>query len=175
MNNKKVCIQVLLFLLIVVFSVSQALSQSSQINIKDLKNLTYKIGLISNKPEKVKLTNGRFSRGDPRGNFMMAWIEKISLGDLNNDGLQDAAVILYANYGGSGSFAELAAVINDRGRLNHVSSVLLGDRVVIKSADIKSGIIVLNILTHGPKDPMATPRVKKVLEYKLLNNKLVKQ
>ena len=96
-----------------------------------------------------------------------------ALGDLNNDGKIDAAVIYFYNGGGSGSFVVLAAMINQDGNPVQVASEDLGDRTVVKSISIQGGKIILNLLVHGPKDSMAEPTVKQTRTYRLAGDKLV--
>ena len=43
-------------------------------------------------------------------------VEPVFYGDLNGDGLEDAAVVLATQNGGTGTFIELAAVLNHDGR-----------------------------------------------------------
>lgn len=96
------------------------------------------------------------------------------LGDLNGDGLQDAAVILIADPGGSGTFYYLSAVINRNGAPEPVPAVLLGDRISITSIIIHGGEISVTLLTRHPDEPMAAkPAVELVHEYRLRGNTLV--
>lgn len=77
--------------------------------------------------------------------------------DLDSDGTEDAIVILVSDPGGSGRFYELAAVLNRSGEPEHVASELLGDRIQIQSVVIQDGKIVIEMITHGPDDPMCCP------------------
>jgi hypothetical protein len=154
---------------------SPVLAQTGVIDIGDLKNLTYTLHPRSDRSIEVKLFNGKYSRRDSLSEFVMTSIHEIATGDLNGDGNPDAAVILFSNYGGSGTFGELAAVLNEDGLLRQVASAPLGDRVKIKSLAIKDGVISVNLLSHGPKDPMATPTKETTKQYKLVGQKLVEQ
>ncbi|MBC7361986.1 MAG: hypothetical protein H5U06_06865 [Candidatus Aminicenantes bacterium] len=84
----------------------------------------------------------------------------------------DAAVILVANYGGSGFFYELTALINDGAAFHQTNSLELGDRVKIVKLRIDQGKIIINMLTHGPNDPSCCPSKKAVLFFKLRNGQL---
>jgi hypothetical protein len=96
------------------------------------------------------------------------------LGDLNGDDLQDAAVILIADPGGSGTFYYLSAVINRNGAPDPVPAVLLGDRVSITSLTIHNGEINVTLLTRQRDEPMAAkPAVELVRTYRLEENLLV--
>ncbi|MCA2659121.1 MAG: CHAT domain-containing protein [Microcystis sp. M049S2] len=112
-------------------------SESKELTIEQLKNAEY----YSYDPaSKVKLNNGEFfskyENGAIGGNSI--WLgETIKLGDLNGDGAKDAVVVINQNTGGSGTFMDLAIVINDHGKPVHVDSYGLGDRVSISDVKIK--------------------------------------
>lgn len=124
--------------------------------------------------EKLKLHNGHYYKRDEenstdaleRGESLD--IEKIVIGDLNEDGNKDAAVILYHNTGGTGSVAQVAAVLNNHGHPQHVTSRELGDRTEIKSLTIKNGFIVIMV-----DNPRFFPGQKKTVKYKLVGTKLM--
>lgn len=159
---------------LILFSLaSQAYSSPQEITAEALKNCTYTLHPSKDRAIQVKLGDGSYSRTDSLDDFVMTRLERTSLGDLNNDGQADAAVILSSNYGGSGDFVELAAVINQNGLPKHVASALLGDRVEIKSLAIHQGIISVDMLTHGPQDAMANPTQPRRKRFKLAEGKLV--
>ena len=95
-------------------------------------------------------------------------------GDLNGDGVPDAAVTLNAETGGSGTFTYLAAVINKNGIAEPLNAVLIGDRIVVKNLTIKSGQIDLEFLDHSANEPLAAaPTVDIVKKFKLQQDQLV--
>jgi hypothetical protein len=97
-----------------------------------------------------------------------------AVGDLNSDTVTDAAVILIAETGGSGTFTYLAAVINDNGSAQPVDSFFLGDRIKIQSLSIRSGEIIVKLLVRKPNEPMAVqPTVTEIKKLRLKENKLV--
>ncbi|GAH89262.1 unnamed protein product, partial [marine sediment metagenome] len=98
--------------------------------------------------------------------------DKVAFGDLNNDGKKDAAVVLTTNYGGSGNFRELAVIINQNGKPHHLTSQDLGDRAIINSLVIEVGIVSVDMITHGLKDPMCCPTQREIVKYKLSGDKL---
>jgi hypothetical protein len=91
----------------------------------------------------------------------------IAYGDLNGDGVEDAAVVLVTNAGGSGNFYDLAVVLNEAGQPNSVASTFLGDRVVIDKLDIQGGQVVIELITQGPDDPMCCPTIPVMLSFAL--------
>ena len=78
-------------------------------------------------------------------------------GDLDGDGVDDAAAILSASTGGSGSFVYLAAASGATGQPLNVGTVLLGDRVDVRTFEIDAGNIRLGIIEAGPGDAACCP------------------
>jgi hypothetical protein len=100
--------------------------------------------------------------------------EYISIGDLDGDKINDAAVILVADPGGSGTFYYLHAVINGYSFYYDAAADILGDRVKIKSLNIAEGKIYLDMVIHGQDDPMCCPTQEVTRVYKYEDNQLFK-
>jgi hypothetical protein len=92
---------------------------------------------------------------------------------MNFDGWVDAGVILVTQNGGTGHFFELALVINQNGVPYNISTVSLGDRIVIQSGYVQDGVITLVMLTHGPSDPLCCANQQEVRKYRLDGNQLI--
>lgn len=81
-------------------------------------------------------------------------------------GEQDAAVILIAETGGSGTFYYLSAAIFKNGAPNPTASIYLGDRLITNSLTIDYGQITLAALIRTPEEPMAAePNVGTIPKY----------
>ena len=65
--------------------------------------------------ERVRLQDGVFSRKLEIGREVWQLRDPIAFGDLDNDGIDDAAVVLTYHGGGSGTFFNLLAVLNENG------------------------------------------------------------
>jgi len=109
----------------------------------------------------ITLVNGRYE-GEPyveggATRLVVTLFSPLAFGDLEGDGVDDAAVILVADPGGSGTFYSLEAVRNESGEPAHLASYALGDRAQIRSLEIEGGQIALEMVTHGPDDPMCCP------------------
>ncbi len=102
----------------------------------------------------------------------IAMMEQVAFGDLNGDGIWDAAVLLEASGGGSGTFRSLEAVINENGAPVHVASALLGDRVKIEEIIVADQYIRLKMVTHGEGDGMCCPTLRVVQFYQLTEDGL---
>lgn len=73
------------------------------------------------------------------------------------DEQETAAVVLAENGGGSGTFINLALIVEQEGAPVHIASAPLGDRVVVQKLAIDDNQIMLTMLTQGPDDPMCCP------------------
>ena len=97
----------------------------------------------------------------------------VAYGDLNGDGMEDAAVLLAESSGGSGTFISVAAVVNQDGQPVNAGTAPVGDRPQLKSLAIQNGQIVMEIVTQGPDDPMCCPTLKVRKTYSLQDGQLV--
>lgn len=93
--------------------------------------------------------------------------EKIALGDINGDGAGDATVPIFLNFGGTGSFIHIAAVLNRDGQAVHDAPATygIGDRAVIQTLTIEDGKILLSALIPGPADPMCCPSLPAAMTF----------
>jgi hypothetical protein len=125
----------------------------------------------------VQLTDGEYKSGDHPDNFIDVGLVSYIIGDLNGDETDDAVVILYQRFMGSGTFYELTALVTGQGQIDQIQSILLGDRVVIEDLKIaesvitpatrRSKMVTLKIRTHAPEDPACCPSVRETRNYYL--------
>ena len=99
--------------------------------------------------------------------FATQIFEPVAFGDLNGDGVEDAAVILQTYNGGNGDTKELAAVLNLNGAAYNVSTVHLGSMIALDSVRIQSGVITLSMRLHGPNDGMCCPSQVETWRFRL--------
>src|SRR3989304_2550769 len=77
-----------------------------------------------------QFTDGAYQQGaDPSAaDFVSIHIvgvpsdQRVVFGDLNRDGVDDAAVVIAENYGGTGIFVSVAALLNENGQPRHAAS-----------------------------------------------------
>jgi len=145
----------------------------SRLTDDQLKNATYS-GIYD---DPVTLTNGLYE-GEPfvEGGASRPSVQFIDdsavYGDLNGDGVEDAAVLLVESSGGSGVFTYLGAQLNQAGQPVDGGTVWVGDRTQIKSMAIENGQAVLEVVTQGPNDPQCCPTAKVRKTYALQDGKL---
>lgn len=138
-----------------------------------LKNAEYLIeGPASGK---AKLVNGTYQEKIPSSSAVISvgFSELLSIGDLNGDGISDAAVILSINTGGTGIFYNLYGILNDRGTPKPSKPEVLGDRIKLKSLMMQGNEIGVSFLTQGPKDPMTNPTLDVTRKYKWQDGTLI--
>lgn len=142
------------------------------LSAEEIRNLArnFEYSLVDG--SRYRLKNGMYESGKGLDDYVSLKLAALALGDLNGDGQPEAAVILVSNFGGSGSFYEITVLINRGQDLEQTNSLELGDRVEIKKLAITGGRIRLDLLTHGPDDPMCCPSQKATLLFGLVNGRL---
>jgi hypothetical protein len=140
-----------------------------------LPNLAYPIEAAS--AGTAQLTDGLFEEPAAPGSASMTRIQLGAIqafGDINSDGLKDAAVTLTVDPDGSGTFSYLAVVLDQNGTLQALPAVFLGDRIAVQSLSIQPGQVVVELLTRAEGEPMsAEPTVAGTLTFKLSDDQLV--
>jgi heat shock protein HslJ len=94
-------------------------------------------------------------------------IEPYAFGDLDGDGTEDASLLLVESSGGSGSFVYLAAMLNQDGQPVNAATHFLSDRARPQAMTIAGGIITIDMVAHGPEDPMCCPSLRVIETYQL--------
>jgi hypothetical protein len=119
-----------------------------------LQNMEYTLPVSQ---KKVKLSAGKYQAGEGADFLAVGMAEPIGFGDLNGDGLPDAAVVLGENTGGSGTFESLVVVANQGGIPVQTDAVQIGDRVQVNAITIQDERVTLDEIVPGPQDPMCCP------------------
>jgi len=134
--------------------------------IVTLKNGEYKTQLRPGNEEDIK-------------NYISVKIEKYGIFKPNFS-LPFAIVILSENFGGSGVFFEITALVNENGKIVQTNSIKLGDRVVVKDLKFQPGFVTfrdrerdsiyLSLLTHRETDPSCCPTKLEMLCFTLVRD-----
>lgn len=152
-----------------------ASSAETNVLAEQLPNLTYPIDIVPS--GEVTLVDGTYSEPAAPGSATMITVQlgaQQAYGDLNGDGVDDAATTLVADPGGSGTFIYLSAVLDEGGVGAPVSTILLGDRVKVTLLSIFEEQLTVEFLTVAAGEPMtAEPTVKVTQIYQLQENQLV--
>jgi len=96
-----------------------------------------------------------------------------TIGDINGDGMPDAALILVEDGGGSGTFYYAAAAIKTATGTVGTNAIFLGDRIAPQNIQITQGQVIANYADRKPTDPMVTPPSMGVSKYLKLENGLL--
>lgn len=126
--------------------------------LAELAGATY-TGILA---EPVTLEDGRWE-GEPfvaggAARPAVGLVEHFLLeGDLDADGRPEAVVLLWESSGGSGTRSYLAAMGRDGAGVVNLGTVLIGDRVQLKSGAIADGRITLELVEAGPGDAACCP------------------
>jgi hypothetical protein len=147
------------------------------LSLEQLKNASYL--LQSPAPDgssnTVTLTDGLYLQGgdSSQPGYVSVTLAGITAsGDLNGDAAPDAAVILAENYGGTGVFTSVVAVLNQGGQPFFGASAYLDDRAIINAIQIENGEILLDAVIHGMQDPGCCPTLATRQTYRYWQNSL---
>ncbi len=130
-----------------------------ELNLDGLKNMTY-VGVVEQDP--VTLKDGVWE-GEPAvaGGASRPSVRFVRdfqvMGDLDGDGIEEAAILLAAGSGGTGENIYLAVVGLEEGALKNLGTVLVGDRAQVRKAGIGEGRVFLDLLRAGPEDALCCP------------------
>jgi len=146
-----------------------------------LANMVYRIPMLSetlsdfgSQDDTVLLANGFFEQRYPdSASGILVNLVKAVEGDVNQDNVPDAAVILVLDLGGSGSFYHLAVVLGEDGVLRNTDTILLGDRTKVEQISIQDGEVSIDLVEHAPDDPLCCPTMRVKQVYQLDSGRLV--
>ena len=93
-------------------------------------------------------------------------------GDLDGDGTNEGAVVLWESSAGSGSFHYLAVIRQSASGPENVDTVLIGDRPRLKRLAIADGVIELELVEGGPGDAACCPTVHRLRRWVLQEDQL---
>jgi heat shock protein HslJ len=140
---------------------------------EQLANATYAGIMI----EPVTLTDGRWE-GEPyieggASRPVVGLLDHFILtGDLDSDGADEVAALLWESSGGSGTRLYLAAMASRNGDVINLATALIGDRVQVQSGGIEDGLIRLNVIRAGPEDGACCPTEKAFVTWALTEGAL---
>jgi hypothetical protein len=127
------------------------------LTLDQLKNYTY---LAPQYNRVASLKDGTFETGSGADIFSASLLSQVAFGDINGDGVEDAAVLLSENGGGTGVFVSLIAMLNENGAPMEAANAFIDDRPLIDSLTISDGKIILSATIHKLTDPMVNPTLK---------------
>ena len=142
---------------------------------EQLENAAYPVEFAE--PDGIaQLEDGEFRQQATPGSATQTVVrlaEIRSFGRIDNGSSIDAAPILIVDPGGSGTFIFLVAALNIDGQPEMAATILLGDRVAVRSLKIVDSQIVVGMRVRGPDDPFAYLTTEVTRTYALEGSDLV--
>jgi heat shock protein HslJ len=86
-----------------------------------------------------------------------------------------AAVVLFTNAGGSGTFFRLVVVEEGPRGPRAIAEAPLGDRIQLRSLGIADEEVVVEVIRQGPRDPLCCPAERARLRFVLETGRLVER
>ncbi len=127
----------------------------SGLTAEQINNMSVQLAARDSHPT-VQLKDGKYRNGSdpvsPDDADAELVQDRMAFGDLNGDGQSDAAALLAENYGGTGVFVSLVAVLNAGGQPMQAGSAMIDDRPIVDSVQIKGRQIEVDAKIHGPND-----------------------
>ncbi len=130
---------------------------------------------IGNRP--VRLRNGKwegkpYSPGGASRPVVGLADHFLLEGDLNGDGSDDSAVVLWENSGGSGTRSYLAVMSRSGKKIENLGTTLIGDRVQVRSGWIVDRRVILDLVRAGPADAACCPSERALVSWSLTDGGL---
>lgn len=121
----------------------------------------------------VQLTNGQYTENQSDGSVLLVTLfDTIAFGDLNKDGVEDAAFLIIESMGGTGQFYSLSSMLSSSQGFTQSNSIFIDDRAIIHSLGIAERQVILNANVHDINDPMVNPTLNMTKAFQLFNDKL---
>lgn len=139
----------------------------------EVRNAQYQLGATDGL-QIVQLTNGSFSQGTPGADDYMSVTvtDFVAVGDLNDDGTEEAAALISESYGGTGVFVFLAVYADVNGTLTFQTSRIVDDRPQLNALSIENNEIYLDVVIHGTDEPMCCPTLRTTSHFRWVDNQL---
>jgi hypothetical protein len=139
----------------------------------EIRNGEYQLG-ATDALQVLQLTDGKFVQGTHGNDNYLAitMTDFAAVGDLNADGIDEAAVLVAENYGGTGTFVFLAVYAEVAGTLTFQTSSMVDDRPILNALSISGGEIFLDAVIHGPDEAMCCPTLRTARHYRFVDNLL---
>ena len=142
--------------------------------INTLGNLSYS-GLFPEKEITLKDGYYEYSEGGTGTPHVQLIDRQIVLGDLNEDGVQDAVVLLEDDSEGTARFTFLVAVLNVLTDPMPVEAIMVGDRLGVRSLAMEGPQVVAEVVTQGPGDADCCASWNVQVVYSLEDGQLMEQ
>jgi heat shock protein HslJ len=124
----------------------------------------------------VTLKNGEYRESAAPGSavaMVVKLTDRHAFGTVN--GQDAAAVVIVTDHGGSGTFFDLALLFKVDGGWINIDTTFLGDRVKVRSVDIRDNEIFVSMTTHAPGDALCCPTQQITRRFEIQTDRLIAQ
>ena len=141
--------------------------------VTELRNTQYQLGATDDL-QVVQLTDGKVEQGTPGSDDFMSIVmtEFVAIGDLNEDGTEEAVALISENHGGTGVFVFLAVYSKMDGTWTFQTSNMVDNRPKLNALSIENNEIFLDAVIHGIDEPMCCPTLRTTRRYHFVDNLL---
>ena len=151
--------------------------ETQRLTLDQLRNAEYQLPLLGDEDTPIRFEDGMgsiaYGEGATERDFAGLVDDTVAFGDLDGDGIADAAVVVFTSGGGSGTFIHLLAVLDRDGTPMQAARAFLGDRVGVESLTVASGEIVATMLAHRRSDGLCCPTLNVTRAFALRGDQLV--
>ena len=148
-----------------------------RLTLEQLRNAEYRLPLLGDEDTPIQFTDGEgqivFGEGATERVHAGIVNDTVAFGDLDGDGIADAAVVVFISGVGSGTFIHVVAVLDRDGAPDQAAWAFLGDRVPVRNLAIAGGEIVARTVTHRPSDGLCCPTLEITRTFGLEGDRLV--
>ena len=88
-------------------------------------------------------------------------------GDMDGDGIDETAVLLWESSGGSGTRSYLAVTGRAGRKIENLGTALIGDRTQVIAGWIAENLVTLDLVRAGPTDAACCPSERAVVSWSL--------
>lgn len=153
---------------------AETVATGSGVTLESLRNATYRWDESSGYT--IQLRDGKFRGPLVSGSLdetRVSMLDRIGRGDLDGDGVEDAAVVLVNDPGGAATFFVLVAVLNRGGAPDPIGNLLLGDgKIQVGGITIEGGKIFVDVVRPAADVPSTAPTRRIKESYKLVAGRL---
>ena len=131
--------------------------EPADLDMEDVRNATYSSEWPTSGA--AELRDGEFRERLAPGSAsdLVVSVHEAALGDVSGDGVGDAAVVLVADPGGSGTFYMLHLLVGGSAGPTEAGSAFLGDRISLQGMAVDTAGVTVTLLDRRPDDPMSAP------------------
>ena len=156
---------------------SAADRERRRLTLEQLRGAEYHLPLLGDEETPI-----RFHEGQGSITFGAGATEQVraglagglaAFGDLDGDRVADAAVVVFIDPGGSGTFIHLLAMHDRAGAPVQAARAFLGDRVRVERLAIRGCRFFVTMVAHGPDEPMCCPATRVRRAFTLRGRRLV--